>query len=211
MIEGVLRHCTDMKIQSQYFDSHGQSAIGFAFTHLRGFELAPRLRTIPRQNLMLASAGQRAGLSNLAPNLSGRCDALDLQGAGRAWARHQVNLYLPLFQVRKPALRDPRSSERDRELEQRQRLRFLREIDEIATNRVRDWEIAALPLQLVQTSIFNVNTCMVQSILAYPTLAVRLSSEDMRGLSPLLYLYINPYGRFELDLDERIFFERRAA
>ena len=30
-------------------------------------------------------------------------------------------------------------------------------------------------------------------------------------LSPLFYMYINLYGRFELDLDERIDFERRAA
>nr|WP_246233326.1 transposase [Aurantimonas aggregata] len=43
MIEGVLRHCTDMEIQRQYVDSHGQSAVGFAFCHLLGFELAPRL------------------------------------------------------------------------------------------------------------------------------------------------------------------------
>ena len=41
MIEGVLRHCTDMEIQRQYVDSHGQSAIGFAFCRLLGFELAP--------------------------------------------------------------------------------------------------------------------------------------------------------------------------
>lgn len=36
MIEGVLRHCTDAEIQSQYVDSHGQSVLGF--------ELAPRLK-----------------------------------------------------------------------------------------------------------------------------------------------------------------------
>ena len=71
MIEGVLRHCTDMEIQRQYVDSHGQSAIGFAFAHLLGFELAPRLKAIARQKLMLASAGQRASLPNLAPILSG--------------------------------------------------------------------------------------------------------------------------------------------
>ena len=40
MVEGVLRHCTDMEIQRQYVDSHGQSAVGFAFCHLLGFELA---------------------------------------------------------------------------------------------------------------------------------------------------------------------------
>src|SRR3546814_14398847 len=35
----VLRHCTDMEIQRQYVDSHGQSAVGFAFCRLLGFEL----------------------------------------------------------------------------------------------------------------------------------------------------------------------------
>ena len=57
MVEGVLRHCTDMEIQRQYVDSHGQSAVGFAFCHLLGFELAPRLKAIARQKLVLASAG----------------------------------------------------------------------------------------------------------------------------------------------------------
>ena len=56
MIEGVLRHCTDMEIQRQYIDSHGQSAVGFVFAHLLGFEPAPRLKAIARQKLMLASA-----------------------------------------------------------------------------------------------------------------------------------------------------------
>jgi TnpA family transposase len=31
MIEGVLRHCTDVEIEQQYVDSHGQSEIGFTF------------------------------------------------------------------------------------------------------------------------------------------------------------------------------------
>ena len=56
MIEGVLRHCTDMEIQRQYVDSHGQSAVGFAFCHLIGFELAPRLKAIARQKFQSTSA-----------------------------------------------------------------------------------------------------------------------------------------------------------
>jgi hypothetical protein len=59
MIEGVLRHCTDMEIQRQYVDSHGQSAVGFAFCHLLGFELAPRLKAIARQKLALPRASMR--------------------------------------------------------------------------------------------------------------------------------------------------------
>src|SRR3546814_8279492 len=59
MIEGVLRHCTDMEIQRQYVDSHGQSAVGFAFCRLLGFELAPRLKAIARQKLALPDVGMR--------------------------------------------------------------------------------------------------------------------------------------------------------
>ena len=70
MIKGVLRHCTDMEIQRQYVDSHGQSAIGFAFCRLLGFELAPRLKAIARQKLALPHAGLRAELPNLLPVLS---------------------------------------------------------------------------------------------------------------------------------------------
>lgn len=32
----------------------------------------------------------------------------------------------------------------------------------------------------------------------------RMQSEDFRALSPLFYGHINPYGRFRLDLKERL-------
>jgi TnpA family transposase len=51
MIEGVLRHCTDMEVEKQYTDSHGQSEVAFAFCRLLGFELLPRLKAIPTQRL----------------------------------------------------------------------------------------------------------------------------------------------------------------
>ena len=70
MIEGVLRHCTDMEIQRQYVDSHGQSAVGFAFCRLLGFELAPRLKAIARQKLALPDVGMRTRLPHLQPILS---------------------------------------------------------------------------------------------------------------------------------------------
>ena len=70
MIEGVLRHCTDMEIQRQYVDTHGQSAIGFAFCRLLGFELAPRLKGISRKKLAPPRAGMWGELSNMAPLLA---------------------------------------------------------------------------------------------------------------------------------------------
>src|SRR5260221_13092400 len=57
MLEGVLRHCTDMTIKHQMTDSHGQSEIGFAFSHLLGFRLLPRLKPIHSQQLELVEAG----------------------------------------------------------------------------------------------------------------------------------------------------------
>jgi TnpA family transposase len=70
MIEGVLRHCTDMEIQRHYVDSHGQSEVAFAFCHLLNFELAPRLKAIARQKLYLPDTGLRDRLGELAPVLT---------------------------------------------------------------------------------------------------------------------------------------------
>lgn len=65
MIEGVLRHCTDMDIQRHYVDSHGQSEVAFAFCYLLGFDLAPRLKAIARQKLYLPDAALRGDLGHL--------------------------------------------------------------------------------------------------------------------------------------------------
>lgn len=81
----------------------------------------------------------------------------------------------------------------------------------IATNRVRDQETAAHALQLLQSSLVYVNTRMMQSVLRNPDVVARLSPEDYRGLFPLIHLHINPYGRFEVDLEKRIDFEPMAA
>lgn len=46
MIEGLLRHLTDADVDRQYTDTHGASIVGFAFSHLLGFNLLPRLKNI---------------------------------------------------------------------------------------------------------------------------------------------------------------------
>ncbi|MFD4553552.1 Tn3 family transposase [Streptomyces sp. NPDC058469] len=43
--QGVLPHCTDVEIDRQYADTHGASIVGFAFAHMLGFNLVPRLAT----------------------------------------------------------------------------------------------------------------------------------------------------------------------
>jgi hypothetical protein len=57
MIEGLLRHCTDMEVEKNYVDSHGQSEVAFAFCHLLNFKLMPRLKAIHSQKLYRPEAG----------------------------------------------------------------------------------------------------------------------------------------------------------
>ncbi len=72
MIEGVLRHCTDMTITKNYVDTHGQSEVAFALTHLLGFQLMPRLNGIQRQRLYLAEKDSVGTYPYLQPVLTRR-------------------------------------------------------------------------------------------------------------------------------------------
>ena len=67
MIEGVLHHCTEMEVDRQYVDSHGQSTVGFAFCRLLGFQLLPRLKAIGSQRLYRPDTGQPDAYPNLQP------------------------------------------------------------------------------------------------------------------------------------------------
>ena len=65
MIEGVLRHLTDIEIASQYVDSHGQSTVGFAVCRLLNFSLLPRLKPIHSQKLYRPDSGHHGAYKNL--------------------------------------------------------------------------------------------------------------------------------------------------
>ncbi len=70
MINGVLKHCTSMEVKKNYVDSHGQSEIAFAFTHLLGFQLMPRLKRMKVQKLYRPHVGQSDSYANLQPILT---------------------------------------------------------------------------------------------------------------------------------------------
>jgi hypothetical protein len=45
---------------------------------------------------------------------------------------------------------------------------------------------------------------------ADPPWAERMTPDDYRGLTPLVFTHVTPYGRFELNLDTRIPIEPAA-
>jgi TnpA family transposase len=85
MIEGVLRHCTQMSIDKQYVDSHGQSEVGFAFCRLLGFQLLPRLKGIHRQRLHCPEAGGAERYLNLRLSSPGQLIGISSAGNTTRW------------------------------------------------------------------------------------------------------------------------------
>jgi hypothetical protein len=61
-----------------------------------------------------------------------------------------------------------------------------------------------LALHLLQAALVHVNTLLLQEVLAEPKWVERLSDADRRALSPLFWTHVNPYGRFELDMSDRL-------
>lgn len=82
---------------------------------------------------------------------------------------------------------------------------------EIATNRLEDQEVAMLTMHLLQACLVYVNTLMIQRVLDEASWRKRMTDADMRALSPLVYAHVNPYGVFELNMDERLDLELKIA
>ena len=75
---------------------------------------------------------------------------------------------------------------------------------EIQTNNIDDQEISALSLHLLQNSLIYINTIIIQNILSKKKWSDLMKPEDYRALTPLIYLHINPYGSFYLDMEARL-------
>ncbi|WP_292682151.1 Tn3 family transposase [Novosphingobium sp.] len=82
---------------------------------------------------------------------------------------------------------------------------------EIATNRIDEQQLSVLALHLLQASLVYVNTQNASERAGGTEMTGRMTPDDYRGLTPLIYSHVNPYGRFDLDLNSRIDFGRLAA
>ena len=65
-------------------------------------------------------------------------------------------------------------------------------------------EVTMLALHLLQAALVHLNTLLVQRVLTDRNWADRLDANDRRGLTPLFWSNVRPYGRFELDLDHHL-------
>ncbi|MFZ0932057.1 MAG: Tn3 family transposase [Syntrophobacteraceae bacterium] len=68
-----------------------------------------------------------------------------------------------------------------------------------------------LPADKLQAGPVYVNTLMIQRVLGDPEWAKRMTNRDLAAISSLLTQHINPYGRFELDMEARIPIEALAG
>ena len=244
MIRGLLQHGTEMEIERQYADSHGQTEVAFAFSHMLGVDLAPRIKRLSHMKLFLPDTAIKHRLPNLSGILGARLNDAEivkhydeivqytaamktltadpetiLRRFKRSGVRHPV--YRAVQELGRAvktifACRYLRSEPFRREIQEglnvmenwHSATKFVGfgRGGEISTNRREDQEVAIQALHLLQNCMVYVNTQMYQSVLAEPTWRAKMQAEDYRGITPLIYAHVNPYGRYDLDLDTRLMF-----
>jgi TnpA family transposase len=242
MLEGLLRHGTEMMVEKNYVDSHGQSAVAFAFCHLLNFQLLPRLKGIHRQKLYRPTTGQPDAYPHLQAILTRPIRWELIRQQYDQMIKYATALRLGTADAETILKRFTRSNFQHptyqalTELGQAVKTMFLcqylhedalrREIQdglqvienwnsanafifygkggEIASNRLEDQELAMLALHLLQIAMVYVNTLMIQHVLTDEVWWARMTANDFRALTPLMYAHITPYGTFKLDMHERL-------
>jgi TnpA family transposase len=242
MIEGVVHHCTEMEVDRQYVDSHGQSTVAFAFCRLLGFQLMPRLKAIHVQKLSRPDTGQPELYKNMQFILTKPIDWEVIRQQYDQMIKYVTAVRLGTAETESILRRFVQSNiqhptykafaELGRAVKTIFLCRYLhsedlrREINEglnvieqwnsandfiffarrgeMVSNRREDHEISMLALHLLQNCMVYINTLMLQQVLTQSQWSGKMTPRDLRALTPLIWEHVNPYGRFELDMDARL-------
>jgi TnpA family transposase len=244
MMEGLLRHGTDAEVESVSTDTHGASIVGFAFTHLLGYRLLPRLKNIGSARLYrpydgAAYPGLDGVLSRpirwelIAQQYDQMVKYATALRLGTAEAEQVLRRFTrpgpkhPTYQAIEELGRVVRtlficeylsSPELRREIHEALQiveqwnaanlaLRYGRDAELPGVDR-EHVEVSALALHLLQSALVLINTRLLDRVLEEPVWAQRMTEHDRRGLSPLFWSNVALYGRWHLDMDQRIDFDR---
>lgn len=249
MIEGVVAHDTEMEIDRQYVDSHGQSEVAFAFCKLLGFQLLPRLKAIAGQKLYLPGPGTADDYPNLAciltrpidwPLIERQYDEMvryttamaertaDPEAILRRFTRNNVQhpTYKALAELGKAMKTAFLCCYLHDEALRREINEGLNVVEtwnsangfiffgrggEVASNRLDEQQASVAALHLLQSCLVYVNTLMLQRVLAEERWRGRMTAADERGLTPLIWAHVSPYGAFDLNMERRLDIEARIA
>jgi TnpA family transposase len=170
-----------MNVKKNYVDSHGQSEVAFAFCHLLGFQLLPRLKPISRQRLYLPLKETADDLAHLEPVLTRPIRWHLIEQQYDEMVKFATALRLGTAETEAILRRFTRKGP------QHPTYKALAELGKA---------VKTIFLHLLQVCMVYINTLMSQQILSEPDWQNRLEPEDLRALTPLIYAHVNPYGRF---------------
>jgi TnpA family transposase len=249
MITGLLRHASEMQVDRNYVDTHGQSEIGFAFCSLLGFQLLPRLKNLYAQKLYRPKTGHPDAHPNLQPVLTRpikwelirhhydemvkfatalRLGTAETEEILRRFTRNGVQhptytVLLELGKVQRTIFLCHYLSSEELSGEIQEGLNVVENwnsatnfihfgrLREFSTNNVADQELAMLALHLLQIALTFIQTLIIQAVLSEPAWINRMTKENLRGLTPLIYCNVNPYGLMRPNTAERLTIERAEA
>ncbi len=166
--------------------------MAFAFCHLLGFRLLPRLKDIASQKLARPEAGNPSDYEHLQPILSKPIDWDLIKNQYDEMIKFATALRLGTAET-EAILR-----------------RFTRNNLQHPTYQALA-ELGRAIKTIFLCQYLESEELRREEVLAEGEWMKRLTKEDYRGLTPLFYSHVNPYGILRLDMTERLPIRQEAS